>query len=260
MHSERSTWQSGKSTKTEAKVALRRSVRLPAYAQGEHIYTLDIKLTRSAALLLLLLLCALADVAKVIRDINDTESLWEPNDFGPYVKAQFELAVGTEGQKVPIGTVGTVEQFLVWYAGFEASVAAMLAQREAGQAEKEAKAAAKAGGTSAGAPNFSGDVWEVPMSKYQVALLQAWNEGKTPLAIDCSTPEGDDKGAGFSPLEVFYSYSGEGCAQSCSHTPAPTPTDRAAAAKPVSSASIASPSICFPRYASLDMLPLICFP
>lgn len=251
MHSERSTWQSGKSTKTEAKVALRRSVRLPAYAQGEHIYTLDIKLTRSAALLLLLLLCALADVAKVIRDINDTESLWEPNDFGPYVKAQFELAVGTEGQKVPIGTVGTVEQFLVWYAGFEASVAAMLAQREAGQAEKEAKAAAKAGGTSAGAPNFSGDVWEVPMSKYQVALLQAWNEGKTPLAIDCSTPEGDDKGAGFSPLEVFYSYSGEGCAQSCSHTPAPTPTDRAA--------SCQAGVVRLHRF-PLDMLPSICFP
>ena len=48
------------------------------------------------------------------------------------------------------------------------------------------------------------------MSQLQKALQQAWNVGKTPLLIDCTTAEGEDRGSGFSPLEVFYSYSGEG--------------------------------------------------
>jgi hypothetical protein len=33
-------------------------------------------------------------------------------------------------------------------------------------------------------------------------------QGKTPLLVDVTTPAGENKNAGFSPLENFYSYSG----------------------------------------------------
>ena len=148
-------------------------------------------------------------MAKLIRDINDREGLWDDNTFGPYVKTQYELLCGSEDKKV----IGTKEQFLVWYPGFHGKVQAMLAEREAAwQAEKEAKAANSGGvpGGAEGGARYEGAIWECPMSQLQKALLQAWNVGKTPLLIDCTTAEGEDRGSGFSPLEVFYSYSGEG--------------------------------------------------
>ena len=50
------------------------------------------------------------------------------------------------------------------------------------------------------------EVWQ----KETAALDAAWAVGRTPLLVDMTTPAGEDKsGGGFSPLETFYSYSGE---------------------------------------------------
>ena len=160
-------------------------------------------------------------MAKLVRGVNEKEGLWDDNDFGPYVKGQFELLCASEDKKA----VGTKAQFLIWYPGFDAWVKAQLAEQEARwQAEKEAKAgstggdatSAASGGASGAASggasglSFEGSVWECPMSQLQRALKEAWNVGKTPLLIDCTTPKDEGNGTGFSPLEVFYSYSGEG--------------------------------------------------
>ena len=142
-------------------------------------------------------------LAKLIRDINDEESIWDDNSFGPFIKSSFAALAGSEDRKA----VGSREQFLAWYPGFEAEVEGVKAQRAA---EAEAREAAKKAAGKAGGPQFSGEVWSCPMSKLEAAYGQCWEEGKTPLLIDCTTPADEDRNAGFSPLETFFSYSGEG--------------------------------------------------
>ena len=69
-------------------------------------------------------------IAKLIREINDEESLWEGNAFGAAVKAEHAKATGSEERKASV----TLEGFLSWYPGFmELQVHAVLKQREAEQ-------------------------------------------------------------------------------------------------------------------------------
>jgi hypothetical protein len=163
-------------------------------------------------------------MANLVRGINDKEGLWDDNDFGPYVKSQFELLCGSTEKKA----VGSKSMFLAWYPPFAAWVQAQIDEREAAwKAEKEAKAAggggAGAGGSGGSSPaglSYEGAVWQCPMSALQTCLKHAWNVGKTPLLIDATTPsDGDSQGGGggFSPLEVFYSYSGEGLVELKKH-------------------------------------------
>eukprot|EP00964_Phaeocystis_antarctica_P068081 scaffold41232_cov66-Phaeocystis_antarctica.AAC.2 len=72
-------------------------------------------------------------IAKLIREINDEESLWEGNAFGAAVKAEHAKATGSEERKASV----TLEGFLSWYPGFmELQVHAVLKQREAEQLKR----------------------------------------------------------------------------------------------------------------------------
>merc|ERR1719440_1278202 len=81
-------------------------------------------------------------MAKLVRGINENEGLWDNNDFGPYVKAQFELLCGSTERTA----VGSKAQFVAWYPPFDAWVKAQIEEREAAwEAEKQAKAAGAGG-------------------------------------------------------------------------------------------------------------------
>ena len=43
----------------------------------------------------------------------------------------------------------------------------------------------------------------------KIAAAAAWAQGKTPMLVDMTTPAGENKSQAFSPLETFYSYSGD---------------------------------------------------
>jgi len=108
---------------------------------------------------------------------------------------------GEEGRKA----TATLEQFIAWYPSLLAEMAAIKeGWRAAEEATKAAKAADKAEEFKAGKPE-----WEVHMKRIPDAISAAWEQGKTPLLVDVTTPKGENKSAGFSPLENFYSYSGD---------------------------------------------------
>lgn len=142
----------------------------------------------------------LKQMAKLIRDINDEEGIWDDSQFGTVVKAELAKASGSDEKKPKLG----MDCFLAWYPGFyEGQVKAILDQRE-----KDA-AARKAAKAAASKPTFEGDVWSCPMENLIDAYEQAGKAGKTPLLIDCTTPEEAERTASFSPLETFFSYSSE---------------------------------------------------
>ena len=71
--------------------------------------------------------------AKLIRETNDEESLWEGDAFGAAVKAEHAKATGSEERKASV----TLEGFLSWYPGFmKLQVHAVLKQREAEQLKR----------------------------------------------------------------------------------------------------------------------------
>jgi len=72
-------------------------------------------------------------IAKLIREINDEETLWEGDAFGAAVKAEHAKATGSEDRKANV----TLEGFLSWYPGFmELQVHAVIKQREAEQLKR----------------------------------------------------------------------------------------------------------------------------
>ena len=135
----------------------------------------------------------LKQMAKLIRDINDEEGIWDDNAFGPLVKSELAKASGSDDKKAQI----TEEMFVAWYPAFKKSVDEVLAQREA---EIKAKKAAIA---AAAAPKFEGDVWDCPLDKLLEAYAECDKQKKTPLLIDMTDP---DKDMQFSPLETFFGY------------------------------------------------------
>ena len=73
-------------------------------------------------------------IAKLIREINDEENLWEGDAFGAAVKAEHAKATGSEDRKAPV----TLEGFLSWYPGFmELQVNAVIKQRDAEKLKRE---------------------------------------------------------------------------------------------------------------------------
>ena len=137
-------------------------------------------------------------VGKLIRKLNDAENYWD--DFGSKVTSGHATLTGSEERSA----TATFEQFVVWYPtllveiksitqGWAADEAAAKAAREKKEADKYAP----------------GTDWEVMMTELPNAINEAYKLEKTPILIDCTTPAGENKSAGFSPLENFYSYSGE---------------------------------------------------
>jgi len=129
---------------------------------------------------------------QVIRDANDSYVFLQDSEFGAFVKEQWALAE-PDGENLV-----RLESFRKWYAGFVAYFEGVKA-KDAAEAAKasEAKAAtAKA--------LFGGDgLWSCDLKLLPDALNAAWAKGKTPLLIDATG------GDGTSPLETFYSYSGQ---------------------------------------------------
>lgn len=142
---------------------------------------------------------------KLIRELN-TEGYWA--DFGAKVTSAHATLTGEEGRTA----VATREQFVAFYPSLLAETRQIQAQWDAQDAARmraateQAEAAAKARATEF-APNKA--EWEVRMKRLPLAFKAAWEHGKTPLVVDCTTLPGDDKNSTFSPLETFYSYSGE---------------------------------------------------
>ena len=137
----------------------------------------------------------LKHMAKLVREINEEEGIWDDNAFGPLVKSELAKASGSDDKKTQV----TEEMFVAWYPSFKKQVDDLLAQREA---EAKAKKAAIA---AASAPKFEGDTWECPLDKLLEAYAECDKQKKTPLLIDMTDPE---KQSSFSPLETFFGYDG----------------------------------------------------
>lgn len=136
---------------------------------------------------------------KLVRKYNDEENYWD--DFPGKVTTAHAALTGQEGRTA----TATFDQFVVWYPTLLSEMDAIKVEwAAAAAAAKTAAEAKKASEFEAGKPE-----WEVFMKRLPDALHAAWEQGKTPLLIDVTTPSGDNKNAGFSPLENFYSYSGD---------------------------------------------------
>jgi len=135
---------------------------------------------------------------KLIRELN-AENYWE--DFGAKVTSWHAALTGDEGKKA----TATFEQFEALYPSLLAEVAAIQQQwRDEDAARAAAQALARAEEFKAGRSE-----WDVTMKRVPDAINAAWQQGKTALLVDCTTLPGDNKASTFSPLETFYSYSGE---------------------------------------------------
>lgn len=145
-----------------------------------------------------------ASTGKLIRKLNDKYGYWE--DFGLQVQTSHLALTGSDDKKA----TATLQQLTAWYPTLLSEVAAIEAQWAA-EDEAKAKAKAEPAPTGAASGEFPPDdpEWGVHMKRLTVAVDAAWALGKTPLLIDATTPAGDNKNAGFSPLENYYSYSGE---------------------------------------------------
>jgi len=143
-----------------------------------------------------------ASTGKLIRKLNDKYGYWE--DFGLQVQTSHLALTGSDDKKA----TATLQQLTAWYPTLLSEVAAIEAQWAA-EDEAKAKAKAEPAPTGAASGEFPPDdpEWGVHMKRLTVAVDAAWALGKTPLLIDATTPAGDNKG--FSPLENYYSYSGE---------------------------------------------------
>ena len=135
---------------------------------------------------------------KLIRELNE-ENLWA--DFGDKVTTWHAELCADESRKA----TASLEQFVAAYPRLLAEVAEIQATwtREA-EARTQAAAQAKAEEFLASKPE-----WEVTMKRLNEATAAAWAVGKTPLLVDMTTLAGDDRNAVFSPLETFFSYSGD---------------------------------------------------
>jgi len=144
-----------------------------------------------------------ASTGKLIRKLNDKYGYWE--DFGLQVQTSHLALTGSDDKKA----TATLQQLTAWYPTLLSEVAAIEAQWAA-EDEAKAKAKAEPAPTGAASGEFPPDdpEWGVHMKRLTVAVDAAWALGKTPLLIDATTPAGDNKN-GFSPLENYYSYSGE---------------------------------------------------
>jgi len=139
-----------------------------------------------------------SSMGKLIRAKNDDCGYWD--DFGSQVTKAHAALTGDESRKA----TATFEQFAVWYPTLLAEIATIKAGWAAAEtARTEGLAAAKAEEFKEGKPE-----WEVHMKRLSDAIAAATAQGKTPLLVDVTTPAGENKNAGFSPLENFYSYSG----------------------------------------------------
>ena len=136
---------------------------------------------------------------KLIRKYQDKEAYWE--DFGLKVTTWHASLTGDEGKRA----VATFAQFMALYPSLlDEMVEIKKSWDEADKVRVEEAAIAKANEFKEGK-----EEWEVTMKRMEVAMNAAWLQGKTPLLVDCTTHEGEDRNAGFSPLESFYSYSGD---------------------------------------------------
>lgn len=135
---------------------------------------------------------------KLIRELNE-EGYWD--DFGTEVTAKHAAITESESRKA----TATFEQFMGWYPKLMAEVEAIKKKWADDDAAQKAAKAAEA------ANEFALDKaeWTVPMKRLPVAIEAAWKGGKTPLLVDMTTPKGENKSAGFSPLETYFSYSGD---------------------------------------------------
>jgi len=135
---------------------------------------------------------------KLIRDLN-VENYWD--DFGAKVTKWHAELCGSDDRKA----VATLEQFVALYPSLPAEIVSIKAEWAAAD---EARAAAAAQATAA---QFAPDKaeWEVTMKQTNDAIEKAFALGKTPLLVDVTTLAGDDRNGTFSPLESFYSYSGD---------------------------------------------------
>lgn len=135
---------------------------------------------------------------KLIRELN-SEAYWD--DFGLKVTTWHAELTGSEDKKAQ----ATLEQFVALYPSLLAEIETIKASwASESVARTEAASAAKA---AQYAPDKA--EWEVNMKQANEAITKAFLLGKTPLLVDCTTLPGDDKNASFSPLENFYSYSGD---------------------------------------------------
>ena len=135
---------------------------------------------------------------KLIRELNE-ENLWD--DFGAKVTTWHAELCADESKKA----TANLEQFVAAYPRLLAETAEIRATwaREA-EERTQAAAQAKAEEFLASKPE-----WEVPLKRLNEATAAAWAVGKTPLLVDMTTLKGDDRTAVFSPLETFFSYSGD---------------------------------------------------
>jgi len=123
------------------------------------------------------------------------------DDFGAKVTKWHAELCGSDDRKA----VATLEQFVALYPSLPAEIVSIKAEWAAAD---EARAAAAAQATAA---QFAPDKaeWEVTMKQTNDAIEKAFALGKTPLLVDVTTLAGDDRNGTFSPLESFYSYSGD---------------------------------------------------
>ena len=137
--------------------------------------------------------------AKMIRSFNDEGGYW--SDFGSKVVQAHAEVTGSDDKKAG----ATLAQFLLWYP----KLLAELEQIRADWAVEAARAEAQR--AEAKATEFAADKaeWSISMKRLPEAVDAAWAMGKVPLLVDMTTLEGDDKNSSFSPLENFYSYSGD---------------------------------------------------